>query len=88
MRNRVRPLIASAAGFLMVGSVFAHHGSRASYDMAKPVTMEGIVTEFMWQNPHVYIMYDVKDVDGSRTHWGAETNSPIVMGRNGWTKNR
>lgn len=47
---------------LMVsGPVLAHHGSGVSYDLTKVVTMEGTVTEFQWRNPHVYVMYDVKN---------------------------
>jgi uncharacterized protein DUF6152 len=73
---------------LMVGSpVLAHHGSGVSYILNKGVTMEGTVTEFRWQNPHVYIMYDVKDAQGNVVTWGAETHSPIVCeDEDGWTK--
>ena len=73
---------------LMVGSpVLAHHGSGVSYILNKGLTMEGTVTEFRWQNPHVYIMYDVKDAQGNVVTWGAETHSPIVCeDEDGWTK--
>jgi len=67
--------------------VLAHHGSGVSYILNKGVTMEGTVTEFRWQNPHVYIMYDVKDAQGNVVTWGAETHSPIVCeDEDGWTK--
>ncbi len=69
------------------GPTFAHHGSVISYDMKKMVTMAGTVTEFQWRNPHVYIMYDVKDAQGKVVNWGAETHSPIVCeNQDGWTK--
>lgn len=69
------------------GLMFAHHGSIVSYDITKTVTMEGTVTEFQWRNPHVYVMYDVKDADGKTVNWGAETHSPIVCeNQDGWTK--
>jgi hypothetical protein len=52
------------------------------------VTMEGTVTEFQWRNPHVYILYDVKDDKGNVVNWGAETHSPVVCENDdGWTKN-
>jgi hypothetical protein len=69
------------------GLAFAHHGSIVSYDMKKIVSMEGTVTEFQWRNPHVYILYDVKDAQGNVVTWGAETHSPIVCeNQDGWTK--
>ena len=76
------------AGILMVGSpALAHHGSGVSYILNKGVTMEGTVTEFRWQNPHVYVMFDVKDAQGSTVTWAAETHSPIVCeDEDGWTK--
>jgi hypothetical protein len=76
------------AAILMVGSpALAHHGSGVSYILNKGVTMEGTVTEFRWQNPHVYIMYDVKDAQGKTVNWAAETHSPIVCeDDDGWTK--
>jgi hypothetical protein len=44
------------------------------------------VTEYQYQNPHIYILYDVKDETGNVEHWGVETNSPIVQARWGWDK--
>ena len=82
----IKSLIA-IAGFLALGApVLAHHGSRVSYDLTKEVTMKGVVTEYQYQNPHIYIMYDVKDENGNVAHWGVETNSPIVQARWGWDK--
>ena len=58
-----------------------------SYVLTKNLTMEGTVTEFQWRNPHVYVMYDVKDALGNVVNWGAETHSPIVCeNEDGWTK--
>ncbi len=76
------------AGILMVGiPALAHHGSGVSYVLNNNLTMEGTVTEFRWQNPHVYIMYDVKDAQGKVVNWAAETHSPIVCeDEDGWSK--
>jgi hypothetical protein len=88
MRNKLPICLALAALFLMAfGSAFAHHGSGVSYDLRKIVTMEGTVTEFQWRNPHVYVMYDVKDAQGNVVNWGAETHSPVVCeNQDGWSK--
>ena len=88
MRSKLLAVCFLFTALLMVGSpVLAHHGSGVSYILNKGVTMEGTVTEFRWQNPHVYIMYDVKDAQGNVVNWGAETHSPIVCeDEDGWTK--
>jgi hypothetical protein len=88
MRNILSACLGLTAILLMIPVVtYAHHGSIVSYDMKKMVSMEGTVTEFQWRNPHVYILYDVKDAQGNVVTWGAETHSPIVCeNQDGWTK--
>ena len=88
MRNILSACLGLTAILLMIPVVtYAHHGSIVSYDMKKMVTMDGTVTEFQWRNPHVYILYDVKDAQGNVVTWGAETHSPIVCeNQDGWTK--
>jgi hypothetical protein len=76
-----------AAGFLLVcGSISAHHGTNASYDMSKLVTMTGTVTEFVWTNPHCQLYFDVKDEKGDLVHWGGEGGSPGVLEKAGWNR--
>ena len=89
MKNKVWSGFRLVAGLLVIAGVaFAHHGSAVSYNLGKMVTMEGTVTEFQWRNPHVYILYDVKDDKGNVVNWGAETHSPVVCENDdGWTKN-
>jgi hypothetical protein len=68
----------------------AHHGSAVSYtiDLSKLITMKGTVTSFEWANPHVFLMYDVKDDKGNIVHWGAETHAPSVLAdEDSWTRN-
>jgi Family of unknown function (DUF6152) len=88
MRDKLFVYVGLAAALVTFSSVtFAHHGSVVSYDTNKMVTAEGTVTEFRWRNPHVYVMYDVKDAQGNVVNWGAETHSPIVCeNQDGWTK--
>jgi hypothetical protein len=74
------------AAILFCGVAFAHHGTNASYDLEKTVTMKATVTEFVWINPHCQLYFDVKDDKGKLVHWGGETNSPGVLARSGWSK--
>ena len=72
MRNRFLVVLALAVALLAAsGTVFAHHGSGISYDVSKMVTHDGVVTEFQWRNPHVYVLYDVKDAQGERGELGS-----------------
>jgi hypothetical protein len=65
----------------------AHHGSRISYDLSKTVTLKGIVKEFSYENPHIYITFEVKDDNGNVTLWAAETDPPAMMSRKfGWSR--
>jgi hypothetical protein len=69
--------------------ILAHHGSAISYEtqLEKAITMKGTVTEFVWKNPHCYILYNVKDSSGKMVEWSAETSSPSSMtGEHGWNR--
>jgi hypothetical protein len=60
----------------------AHHGSAVSYDIAKQITLSGVVTEWIWKNPHVFILFDVTDEQGKVVNWGAETHPTNFLVRN------
>jgi len=77
---------AFAAGLLIAGPAFAHHGT-AGYDMAKVVTVTGTVTKVDWSNPHIVVYMDAKDAQGNLQHWSLELSAPLLMQRFGWTKN-
>lgn len=76
---------ASAAFLIAAFPVDAHHGN-AAYDLDKPIVLKGIVTEFAWSNPHVQIYFDARSSKGHVVHWAAETVSPGMLVRQGWTK--
>ena len=63
----------------------AHHGNSA-YDETARVPIKGVITEFVWTNPHSQIYLDVKDKNGKIVRWGVETNSPGILTRAGWTR--
>jgi hypothetical protein len=89
MKTKLLASFALIVGLVMACSpLFAHHGSRISYDLTKPITMKGTVTSFEWQNPHVFLSYDVKDASGKVTNWGIELaeNPRMLMTTRGWTK--
>jgi hypothetical protein len=78
----------AALTFLTIGGqlLWAHHGSRISYDMEHTVTVSGVVTEFDYVNPHVYFLFDATDDKGEVTHWAAETGPPSGFAQRGWNR--
>jgi hypothetical protein len=79
-------LLGAGIALLAVAPLFAHHGTNASYDMDKSITLTGTVTEFVWSNPHCQLYFDVKDDSGKTVSWGGETNSPGNLKNGGWTR--
>ena len=71
------------------GPAMAHHGSGVSYitNIEALITMSGTVKEWVWKNPHCFIVYEVKDPSGKVTEWTAETSSTSsMMGEFGWSR--
>ena len=79
--------LAMLAGFLLVSvSLFAHHGTGISYDMHKVVVLKGVVKEFVFQNPHSQLYFDVTDEKGKVAQWAAEMRNPHVFESEGFSK--
>jgi len=66
------------------GVVFGHH-SRAHYGQEESTT-KGVVMEYKWRNPHVFVVWEVKDASGKSTQWVGEMASVTSMIADGMTK--
>jgi hypothetical protein len=87
MKNKFLGMFIGTVVLLIAcGPVLAHHG-RSNYDVSSTATVKGVVTEFEWINPHALIHLDATDENGKVEKWIAETNSPNILNRQGWTKN-
>src|SRR5688572_33303408 len=76
-----------ALGVLSGGPVRAHH-SFAPYESTLQIKLSGVVTEFKWVNPHVYIEIDAADEKtGEKRHWLVEGASTSILNRAGWKFN-
>jgi hypothetical protein len=64
----------------------AHH-SFAPYEPNVQVTFSGVVTDFQWTNPHIYIEMDVAEADGEVRHWLIECANTTILNRVGWKWN-
>jgi len=66
------------------GVLLAHH-SRAHYGNEESTT-KGVVLEYKWRNPHVFVVWAVKDQSGKTTQWIGEMASLTSMIADGMTK--
>jgi hypothetical protein len=80
--QRLITIACMIAAILTATQASAHHGSAASYDTSKQTTLNGVVTEWVWKNPHCFILFDVTDEHGSVVNWGAETHPTNFLVRN------
>lgn len=79
--RRLAALFATLALAILLGASAAAHHSRAGYDTAKEhlTTQNAVVTEVIWRNPHVYLLWDARDDKGATVRWTGEFSSPATM---------
>jgi hypothetical protein len=70
---------------LLALTAHAHH-SYSMFDNEKDQVLEGIVKEFQWTNPHIWIQVNVKTADGKVVEYSVEGGSPNALRRQGWAK--
>ena len=76
-----------AVAVLSIPTVLAHH-SFAPYETTLQMKLSGVVTDFKWVNPHVYIELDGTDSkSGAKKHWLVECASTSILNRAGWRFN-
>ena len=79
------PLIALAT-FIAGQTAQAHHALAANYVVDSRGTIEGVVVEVFWANPHIHYYMEVEDENGQTQLWDIESSNLANMIRSGWTK--
>ncbi len=70
---------------LMAGAASAHHSFAVFFDTDNQLRkVTGVVKEFRFTNPHGVVTLSVLE-DGHEVIWRAETNSPSILRRRGWS---
>jgi len=85
VRHSLSGLCVVAALLASSGAAVAHHGA-ATFDTGKTLVLEGVVTEWVWANPHCFLKFDVKGSDGTVRTWTTETSNPSDMVNRGWNR--
>ncbi len=73
MQRRFLSVVAACA--LLGVATQAHHSISAVYDDTQRVTIEGVVTQFQFVNPHPLVVMDVKDSAGNAQQWRLEMDT-------------
>ncbi len=68
-------------------SAVAHHAFAANYDMDNAGTIEGVVQEVVWANPHVHYYIQVTGEDGTTELWDGEAANLSLLASRGWERN-
>ena len=85
--NKRRLTVIFSIAMLTFGAtVSAHHSFDADFNSAETVTVEGVVTEFWFANPHARIYLDIHNADGVTEEWMTEGGSRNVLLRRGWSQ--
>ena len=61
----------------------SHHSFPGTYDVNKSYLLDGVVTKFLFRNPHSFIFLDVTEEDGTVTTWHLETVPQWALMRRG-----
>jgi hypothetical protein len=78
--------LAGMAMTLTTGAAQAHH-SFALFDHSKTIELTGLVKDYQWTNPHVWIELVVPNAQGGSDEWPIESASVAVLSRRGWDRN-
>ena len=76
-----RRLIGLLAGVMLAPAIYPHHSPGSLYHMDRMVTVEGVVTEYLFINPHARIHFDVVNRAGEIEKWMAEGGTPNALAR-------
>ena len=66
-------------------SLDAHHSLAGVYDSSNPVTVEGVVIQFHFVNPHPYLTVTVQGADGRPAEWRLEMDNRFELEAIGMT---
>ncbi|MFO1502600.1 MAG: DUF6152 family protein [Steroidobacteraceae bacterium] len=82
MVRKIATLLATATFASLAG---AHHSFEPHFDIKKPVSISGKVTQFEARNPHSYLHIEAVDENGKSQEYICESHGVTQLTRNGIT---
>ena len=79
-------ILSITALLLAATTAYAHHSFAYHFDLSKTVTIEGVVKEFRFINPHAHLIVYVANENGNTEEWDCAMGAANGLARNGWTK--
>jgi len=61
----------------------AHHSFASEFDVDKPITVSGVITQVRLENPHSWFFLESTKADGKVEKWGFEASTPTSLIRSG-----
>jgi hypothetical protein len=77
---------AAVAVLAGAGAASAHH-SYGMFDRQKEQTLNGVVKDFEWTNPHSRVEIAAASPQGAEEIWDIEMGPPGQLVRSGWKRN-
>ena len=81
----MKRILAWSAALFAVMPVFAHHSLTGAYDMSRRTTIEGVVKEFRFVNPHPFVVLEVEGPRGQAQGWQLELDNRYELAEVGIT---
>jgi len=72
MKRLILVITVIAIMAIFVGSAYAHHSFAATYFEDKVAKVEGKVVQFLFRNPHSFLIIEGKDESGTVQSWTIE----------------
>ena len=60
---------------LSLGSMGAHHSLSGVYDTSREITIEGLVAQFQFVNPHPFVTLSIKTASDATQQWRLEMDN-------------
>ena len=88
MNLNVALVLAAALFPPAAGVLYGHHSVPVNFDQSKEITIEGVLTEIKWINPHSRFRINVSGQDGAMIEWLVEMGASNTMKRAGFPMER
>ncbi len=65
-------------------AAIGHHSTAVNFNRDSLISIDGVITEYRFQNPHVQILMDVMNEHGETEAWMVELAAKNQFVRSGW----
>jgi uncharacterized protein DUF6152 len=64
---------------ISIGNLYSHHSIAGVYDSSRTVSIEGVVAQFHFVNPHPFVMVEVRAERGKPQQWRLEMDNRFEL---------